>query len=79
VLRNHPELKNKDKKDNPEYYTQLVISTHSSHIINDVDFKELRYFKRMSATSLLPMNHTIIANMSELFASPKEELKFVRK
>ncbi|WP_340608384.1 ATP-dependent nuclease [Xenorhabdus bharatensis] len=79
VLRNHPELRNKDGKDNSEYYTQLVISTHSSHIINDVDFKELRYFKRISANLLTPMNHTTIANMSELFASPKEELKFVRK
>jgi len=80
TLRNHPDLRdNKTKVDKPEYQTQLVISTHSSHIINDIDFKDLRYFRRNDADATISMDHTSIANMSELFAKPKDELLFVRK
>lgn len=77
TLRNHPALR--DKKDNPEYQTQLVISTHSSHIINDIDFKDLRYFQRNDANTSIAMDHTSIANMSEIFSKAKDELLFVRK
>ncbi|KPD13144.1 ATP-dependent endonuclease [Phaeobacter sp. 11ANDIMAR09] len=80
TLRNHANLRDKGTGvDKPEYQTQLVISTHSSHIIDDIDFKDLRYFRRNSANASIAMDHTSIANMSELFASPKEELQFVRK
>jgi predicted ATP-dependent endonuclease of OLD family len=80
TLRNHSYLRDKDtKKDKPEFQTQLVISTHSSHIVEDVDFKDLRYFQRNDANETIAMDHTSIANMSELFANPKEELLFVRK
>lgn len=74
TLRNHTKLKNK-----PEYQTQLVVSTHSSHVVNDVDFKDLRYFKRCPADGVTKMDHTVVENMSELFAKPTEEAKFVRK
>jgi len=80
TLRNHADLRDsKTKLDKPEYQTQLVISTHSSHIIDNIDFKDLRYFRRNSADASIAMDHTSIANMSELFAKPKEELQFVRK
>tara|TARA_Y100001949_G_C15984902_1_gene330115 strand:- start:126 stop:2306 length:2181 start_codon:yes stop_codon:yes gene_type:complete len=80
TLRNHPDLRDPETKvDKPEYRTQLVISTHSSHIIDNIDFKDLRYFRRNSADEFIAMDHTSIANMSELFAKPKEELQFVRK
>ncbi|MEF1328329.1 ATP-dependent nuclease [Vibrio sp. M260121] len=80
TLRNHPDLRDKaTKKDKSEYQTQLVISTHSSHIINDIDFKDLRYFRRNDANKSIKMDHTSIANMSELFAKAKDELLFVRK
>ena len=80
TLRNHPDLRDRDsKKDKSEYQTQLVISTHSSHIVNDIDFKDLRYFRRNDANTVIEMDHTSIANMSELFENPKEALQFVRK
>ncbi|RRW15749.1 ATP-dependent endonuclease [Stutzerimonas stutzeri] len=80
TLRNHPDLRDKDtKKDKSEYQTQLVISTHSSHIINDIDFKDLRYFRRNNASASIAMDYTSIANMSELFVNAKDELLFVRK
>ncbi len=80
TLRNHADLRDsKTEVDKPEYQTQLVISTHSSHIIDNIDFKDLRYFRRNSADESIAMDHTSISNMSELFAKPKEELQFVRK
>ena len=80
TLRNHPDLRDKNtKKDKSDYQTQLVISTHSSHIINDIDFKNLRYFRRNDANTSIAMDHTTIANMSELFANAKDELLFVSK
>lgn len=80
TLRNHSNLRDKvTKRDKSEYQTQLVISTHSSHIINDIDFKDLRYFRRNDANTSIAMDHTSIANMSELFAKAKDELLFVRK
>jgi predicted ATP-dependent endonuclease of OLD family len=44
VLRNHDNLK--DKK---QFTTQLVVSTHSSHIAHETDFANLRYFRRISS------------------------------
>jgi len=81
TLRNHPDLRDNktSKKDKPEYQTQLVISTHSSHIIDDIDFKDLRYFRRNNANISVAMDHTSIANMSDLFANAKDELLFVKK
>jgi predicted ATP-dependent endonuclease of OLD family len=80
TLRNHSDLRDKEtKKDKSEFQTQLVISTHSSHIIDDVDFKDLRYFRRNETNGSIAMDHTSIANMSELFANAKDELLFVRK
>lgn len=80
TLRNHADLRDEGTgADRPEYHTQLVISTHSSHIIDNMDFKDLRYFQRNSASTSIAMDHTLIANMSELFANAKDELLFVRK
>jgi predicted ATP-dependent endonuclease of OLD family len=80
TLRNHPDLRDeKTKKDKPEYQTQLVISTHSTHIINDIDFRDLRYFRRNDANSTVQMDHTSVANMSELFINARDELLFVKK
>ncbi|MEJ6394184.1 AAA family ATPase [Gymnodinialimonas sp. 2305UL16-5] len=74
TLRNHAKLNDKQ-----EYQTQLVVSTHSSHVVNDVDFKDLRYFKRCPADGQTTMDHTVVENMSDLFAKPTDETKFVRK
>jgi predicted ATP-dependent endonuclease of OLD family len=75
TLRNHSDLHDKKTgEDKPEYQTQLVISTHSSHIIDGIDFKDLRYFRRNDADDSIAMDHTTIANMSELFTDAKDEL-----
>ena len=80
TLRNHPDLRDEiTGEEKSQYQTQLVISTHSSHIIDDIDFKDLRYFRRNGANARIEMDHTSIANLSELFSSTKQELLFVKK
>ncbi len=80
TLRNHSALRDTaSKTDKSEYQTQLLISTHSSHIVNDIDFKDLRYFRRNNSNNTIAMDHTSVANMSELFATPKDALLFVNK
>ena len=74
TLRNH-----KDLKDNSRLQTQLVVSTHSSHIVNDVDFSDLRYFRRISASDDVKMDYSLVENMSDLFDTDRAELKFVSK
>ena len=48
VLRNHPDL-----KASPLLTTQLVVSTHSSHIAHESRFSSLRYFRRRTCGSTL--------------------------
>src|SRR5690606_32303885 len=80
TLRNHTDLRDKNtKQDKSEYQTQLVISTHSSHIINEIDFKNLRYFRRNDANTSIAMDHTTIANMSYVYANVICEFLFVSK
>ncbi|UWR27375.1 AAA family ATPase [Sulfitobacter sp. S223] len=74
TLRKHPAL-----GQDSTFQTQLVVSTHSSHVVNDVNFKDLRYFRRSSANGAVNMDHTSIENMSELFSTDEDAMKFVSK
>jgi predicted ATP-dependent endonuclease of OLD family len=74
LLRKHKELNN-----NKMLHTQLVISTHSSHIAYEVDFSCLRYFKRVGYKSKKNTPRTVVVNLSHLFKNPSEEQKFVAK
>lgn len=59
--------------------TQLVVSTHSSHIAHEVDFSCLRYFKReLDSKTQLPIS-TII-NLTNTFGKDdKENERFVTR
>jgi predicted ATP-dependent endonuclease of OLD family len=74
VLRNHPELGN-DKN----FSTQLVVSTHSSHIAHEIDFSSLRYFRRMKPEKeeIIPCAQVI--NLSDTFGSGDETSKFTAR
>lgn len=62
VLRRHPLL-----GDQTDFSTQLVVSTHSSHIAHECEFASLRYFRRLAATptSLIPT--TSVVDLSDTF------------
>ena len=58
--------------------TQLVITTHSSHITHECSFANLRYFKRVQPTSGEVQSTTVI-NLSNVFGSDQETKLFVSR
>ena len=71
VLRNHPNL-----KDNNQFSTQLIISTHSSHIAHASDFTSLRYFRRIPAKSYTDVPTSEVVNLSDTFGDNTDTSKF---
>jgi len=74
VLRNHPEL-----GDLNTYSTQLLVSTHSSHVAHEVDFANLRYFRRLPAEMQGQSPTSTIINLSNIFGEDSETLRFVKR
>jgi len=74
VLRNHELLRGDDSG----FSTQLVVSTHSSHIAHEVAFEDLRYFKRKPVSADLVSTSTV-ANLSGLFGSDDETTRFASR
>ncbi len=75
VLRNNDKL-----KDSKALSTQLVVSTHSSHIAHEVDFASLRYFRRLPApghAGSVPISSVV--NLSEIFGDKDETERFVKR
>ena len=73
VLRNHPDLGKK-----LGFHSQLIVSTHSSHVVHELDFSSLRYFKRQPAgEENVPIS--VVANLSDLFGEDTETTRFVRR
>ena len=75
VLRKHEKLR--DAKD---LRTQLVISTHSSHLAHEADFASLRYFRRLPVRAVVgSVPVSCVVNLSETFGSGEETGRFVRR
>ena len=74
VLRNHPDLKKKT-----QFSTQLVISTHSSHVAHEIDFECLRYFKRMPSTCATTAPCANVVNLSTTFGEDSNTAKFATR
>ena len=74
VLRNHEKL-GEDKV----FSTQLVISTHSSHIAREEKFENLRYFKRLPIESECKVATSKVVNLSDVFGKGKETDKFITR
>ncbi|NQZ07292.1 MAG: AAA family ATPase [Algicola sp.] len=75
VLREHPRLGEKVK-----YSTQMVVSTHSSHLAHEVDFANLRYFKRKPALKPNDIPTATVVDLSDTFGGKKDQTaKFVTR
>lgn len=74
VLTNHKIIKH-----NKNFTTQLVISTHSSHIARECDFADLRYFKRLSEGTEENIATSKVINLSDVFGKEDETDKFVTR
>ncbi|MCO7229393.1 AAA family ATPase [Halomonas sp. CnH100-B] len=74
VLRNHSELAEK-----PQFSSQMVVSTHSSHIAHETDFTGLRYFRRKLLASGLEIPCASVVSMSVIFGGGTETSKFASR
>ena len=74
VLRNHEDL-----GEAKTYNTQLVVSTHSSHIAHEIEFGSIRYFRRKSPGVKIDAPHADVVNLSTVFGSQDETAKFVTR
>ncbi len=74
VLRNHPDLKSAKS-----LHTQLVVSTHSSHVAHECDFECLRYFRRVRPTAIGEVPTSTVINLSEVFGKDDETARFVTR
>lgn len=69
---------NKLIKETPWLSTQLVLSTHSNHIVNELDLNCMRYFKRViDAGDKIPISKVV--NLSNTFGIDDETKKFVTR
>lgn len=75
ILRNHDNLRGKTN-----LATQLVVSTHSSHIAHECEFSCLRYFRRLPAQkNVNDIPTATVVNLSEVFGKEGETQRFVTR
>ena len=73
VLRKHEKLGNSS-----ELKTQLIVSSHSSHIAHECDFDQLRYFRRLpAAEKIVPVSSVVDLGM--VFGARKITKRFVTR
>ncbi|WP_223262912.1 ATP-dependent nuclease [Sphingobium sp. SCG-1] len=74
VLRAHEDL-----GENKKLRTQLVVSTHSSHVAHETSFSCLRYFRRLPAGMAANVPVSTVINLSEVFGPGSETERFVTR
>lgn len=74
VLRNHKNLGTSKK-----LVTQLVVSTHSSHVAHACDFASLRYFRRLPTSPTSPVPIAAVVNLTFVFGDENQTAKFVTR
>ena len=73
VLRKHEDLRSSDA-----LKTQLIVSTHSSHIAHECEFDYLRYFRRLPANEkTVPVS--CVVNLGTVFGEEVETKRFVTR
>ena len=73
VLRNHAALADSS------FSTQIIVSTHSSHIAHELDFSCLRYFRREPATKKGEIPTATVINLSKTFGDHDQTSKFATR
>lgn len=73
ILRNHDELQKTSA-----LATQLVVSTHSSHIAHECEFASLRYFRRMPANGG-DIPTSCVVNLTNMFGDDTDTKRFVTR
>lgn len=73
-LRDHHALGEK-----PDFCTQLIVSTHSNHIVEQVEFSSLRYFKRNISPDTIPIPISTVVNLSDVFGGTEDTVRFAKR
>lgn len=80
LLRNHNDLRaEEDAGMSGRFSTQLVVSTHSSHVAHEANFACLRYFRRRRAATRAEAPTTTVANLSTVFGTKDSTSRFVAR
>jgi predicted ATP-dependent endonuclease of OLD family len=74
VLRNHADL-----GESSRLTTQLVISTHSSHVAHELPFSALRYFRRLPAGSQKIVPTSSVISLGAVFGPADQTEQFVTR
>ena len=74
VLRNHGDLREKKT-----LRTQLIVSTHSSHVAHECTFSSLRYFRRLPADGVGNVPTSAVINLTEVFGENDKTAQFVTR
>lgn len=73
ILRNHDEL-----RATSNFVTQMIVSTHSSHIAHECEFESLRYFRRLpGGEKTIPTSCVI--NLENAFGVDQDTKRFVTR
>ncbi|HGW5375688.1 TPA: AAA family ATPase [Pseudomonas aeruginosa] len=59
--------------------SQLLISTHSSHLAHAEDFDRLRYVRRVAKSATSPMPTTEVVNLGQVFGEDKKTRQFAER
>ncbi|WP_329754682.1 AAA family ATPase [Stenotrophomonas maltophilia] len=59
--------------------SQLLISTHSSHLAHAEDFDRLRYVRRIPKSAASPMPTTEVVNLGQVFGDDKKTRQFAER
>ena len=59
--------------------SQLLISTHSSHLAHAEDFDRLRYVRRIARSEASPMPTTEVVNLGQVFGEDKKTRQFAER
>ena len=73
VLRNHSGLADSS------FSTQMIVSTHSSHIAHELDFSCLRYFRREPGANKGEVPTATVINLSQTFGDEDDTSKFAAR
>jgi predicted ATP-dependent endonuclease of OLD family len=69
LIKRHPNLK-----------TQLLVSTHSSHVTHEVEYENLRYFRRLPAgMDSVQVPVSTVSNLSNVFGEGSYTREFVTR
>lgn len=74
VLRAHKDLVGKS-----HLKSQLIVSSHSSHVAHETSFSCLRYFRRLPAGMAAPVPVSTVVNLSKVFGDGTDTERFVTR